>query len=181
MKAFLITFLVVITFGLCAVSVVQWYREARLNRVLEERTRQLVEEHKQRVEFEEKAERFEKEIARITALRAETEAALLAATEEVQQRMADQSSRGVSIAVLMNEAITHKGELDAYKQLAGKGTDAIKERNTEVAAQNAAIEKQNAQLKQLATERDNAINQLNARTQEFNELVEKYNKLSKQQ
>jgi len=181
MKAFLITFLIVISLGLCGVCAVQWYREARLNRVLEERTRQLVEENKARTEFEEKAERYEKEIARITALRAETEAALLAATEEVQQRTADQSGRGVSIAVLMNEVIAHKGELDAYKQLAGKGTDAIKERNVEVAAQNAAIEKQNRQLKQLAAERDNAISQLNARTKEFNDLVEKYNKLAKQQ
>lgn len=181
MKAFLITTLVLISFGLCIICGFQWYREARLNRVIEERTRQLIAENKLRIEFEEKAERFEKEITRITALRAETEAALLVATEELQQRTADQGARGFSISVLMNEVITHKSALDAYKQLAGKGTDAIKDRNTEISAQNAAIEKQNAQLRQLAAERDNAITQLNARTKEFNELVEKYNKLAKEQ
>jgi chromosome segregation ATPase len=181
MKRVLIILLVLISLGLCAISVEQWRREARLNAIITERTRQLEEEHKKRIEFEEKADRFEKEIQRLTVLRAETEAALLEATEELRDRIADQSARGQSIAVLMNEVITSQSELAAYKDLAGAGTDAIKERNAAVAAQNAAIEKQNAQLKQLAAERDNAINQLNARTREFNELVERYNKLAKQQ
>jgi hypothetical protein len=180
MKAFLVILLILISLGLCVVSGVQWTREARLNRIIEERTRQLVEENKQRTEFEEKADRYEKEIARVTALRGETEAALLAATEEIQQRTADQAARGFSISVLMNEIIAHGGELSTYKQMAGKGTDVLKQRNEEIAAQNAAIEKQNAQLKQLAAERDDAITQLNARTREFNELVEKYNKLAKE-
>ncbi|MDZ4288464.1 MAG: hypothetical protein U0984_10930 [Prosthecobacter sp.] len=181
MKLFLTLLLVFIALGLCGICVVQWRREAQLNAVIEERTRQLIAENKLRQEWEEKANRFEKEIARLTILRAETEAALLAATEEIQHRTADQSARGFSISVLMNELIAHGGELKSYKQLAGQGTDALKQRNDEIAAQNAAIEKQNAQLKQLLTERDSAITQLNTRTREFNELVEKYNKLSKQQ
>lgn len=181
MKLFLTLLLVLITFGLCGICVVQWKREAQLNALVEERTRQLIAENKLRIDTEEKAARFEKEIARLTILRAETENALLAATEEIQQRTADQSARGFSISVLMNELIAHGGELTSYKQLAGQGSDALKGRNEEVAAQNAAIEKQNALLKQLLTERDNAITQLNTRTREFNDLVEKYNKLSKPQ
>ena len=47
-------------------------------------------------------------------------------------------------------------------------------------AQNAAIEKANANIKQLVEERDSAITKLNARVQEYNELVEKYNKLAKE-
>ena len=61
----------------------------------------------------------------------------------------------------------------------GKGTEALKDHNTAVTAQNATIAKQNDLLKQLAAERNTAIEKLNARTKEFNELVEKYNKLAK--
>lgn len=180
MKAFLFFLLALIVLGLCGICVVQWQREFVLNARIDEITAQLIAENKLRIQFEEKAMRYEQEIARISTLRAETEAALLDATEQVQLLTADQSARGFSIAVLMNETVAAKSELAAYQQLAGKGTEAIKDRNTEVSAQNAAIEKANAALKQLASERDSAITKLNARTQEFNELVEKYNKLAKE-
>ena len=179
MKRFLTTLLFVLTLGICAVCVEQWRREANLRHALAKVTEQLVQEHEVRIDAEERAERFEQEISRLTTLRAETEAALLVATEEVQQRTLDQTARGYSIGVLMNHIITHQSEAAAYKQLASQGSEAITDRNEVVTAQNAAIEKQNAQLKQLTTERDEAITQLNARTREFNELVEKYNKLAK--
>lgn len=181
MKAFLITLLGVLTLGLCGICLVQWQREFILNAKIDELIHQLIAENKIRLEFEEKAFRFEQEIARLTTLRAETEAALLDATEKLQQQTLDQSARGFSIAVLMNEVMVATTELSAYKQLAGKGTDAVKDRNQIVGAQNAAIEKANTTIKHLATERDEVIVKLNARTQEFNELVEKYNKLSKAQ
>ncbi len=179
MKAFLFSLLTIVVLGLCGLCAVQWHREFILKAKIDELVDQLIAENKLRIEFEEKAMRFEQEIARITNLRAETEAALLDATEKVQLLTADQSARGYSIAVLMNEATTATSELAAYKQLAGRGTDAVKDRNAEVSAQNAAIEKANAALKQLAAERDSAITKLNARVQEYNELVEKYNKLTK--
>jgi len=180
MKAFLFSLLTLIVLGLCGICLVQWQREFVLNAKIDEITDQLIAENKLRIQFEEKAMRFEQEIARISQLRAETEAALLDATEQVQLLTADQTARGYSIAVLMNETLRATAELTAYKQLAGKGTEAIKERNTEVSAQNEAIAKANAALKQLAAERDDAITKLNARTQEFNALVEKYNKLAKE-
>ncbi len=180
MKRFLIVLLIMISLGLCGLCTLQWLREFALRARIEEITQQLIAENKLRIEFEEKSIRFEEEIKRITQLRAETEAALLVATEEVQQRTADQTARGYSIAVLMNELIAKGSALGSASQLAAKTTDAIKDRNAEVTAQNAAIEKANAQLKQLASERDAAILQLNARTKEFNELVEKYNQLAKQ-
>lgn len=178
MKAFLIALLAVFSLGLCGVCVVQWRREFLLNEKIGEITAQLIEENKKRIEFEEKAMRFEQEIARISKLRAETETTLLDATEQVQLLTADQTARGHSIAVLMNETIRATTELNAFRQLAGKGSAALKERNTEVSAQNTAIETANARLKQLVAERDDAIARLNARTREFNELVEKYNKLA---
>lgn len=180
MKRFLFILLGFITLGLCGVCVVQWQREFLLNARIDEITQQLIAENKLRIEFEEKAMRFEQEIARLTTLRAETEAALLDATEQVQLLNDDQRARGYSIAVLMNETVKATAELDAYKQLAGEGTDALKGRNSEVTAQNAAIEKANANIKQLVEERDSAITKLNARVQEYNELVEKYNKLAKE-
>lgn len=180
MKAFLYYILAFIVFALCGICADQWRREFKLNRRIDELTAMLVAENKLRIEFEEKAFRFEKEIARISHLRAETEAALLDATEKIMLMTEDQSARGYSIALWMNEATLVKSELAAYKQLAGKGTDAIKDRNTEVSVQNEAIEKANASLRQLVSERDELIGKLNARTKEFNELVDKYNKLAKE-
>jgi len=180
MKAILYSLLAIIVLGLCGVCGVQWQREFLLNAKIKELTDQLIAENKLRIEFEEKAFRFEQEIARITQLRNETEAALLEATEQVKLLTEDQTARGYSIAVLMREVVMTSRELDSYKQQAGKGTDALKDRNTEVTAQNAAIEKANASMRQLASERDDLIDKLNTRTREFNELVEKYNKLAKE-
>lgn len=179
MKAFLFILLAFIVLGLCGLCAVQWMHEFVLNKRIAEITDQLIAENQLRIEFEEKAMRYEQEIARITTLRAETESALLDATEEVQLRTLDQSARGFSLAHWMNAAAVSKAELAAYKELAGKGSAAIQDRNAEVSAQNAAIEKANAALKQLATERDSAITKLNTQIQAYNELVEKYNKLAK--
>lgn len=180
MKAFLFSLLTIIVLGLCGVCAVQWQREFVLNAKIDEITAQLVAENKLRIEFEEKSMRFEQEISRLTVLRADTEAALLDATEQVHLMTADQSGRGYSLGLWMNDATAAKAELAAYKQLAGEGTDALKDRNTEVASQNQAIEKANATIKELVSERDSIVSQLNARTREFNELVEKYNKLAKE-
>lgn len=179
MKPFLIILLMLISCGLCGVSFVQWQREAALRREIKSVTDQLVAENKLRTEAEDKASRFEQEITRLSTLRDESDAALAAANLQLKDITLDQRARGYSVVILMNELMAAQGELKAFKSLAGKGTDAVKQRNAEVAEQNAAISKQNTQLKQLATERDNAINQLNARTREFNELAEKYNKLAK--
>lgn len=180
MKRFLIVLLALVSLGLCAVCALQWMREYRYRARITELTRLLVEENKKRVEFEEKAQRFEQEIARITTLRAQTEAALLDATEAVQQLTADQSARGFSIAVLSSEFLRADTEARALRELAGQGASAIQQRNEVVAGQNAAIEKANSQLRQLVKERDDAIRQLNTRTSEYNALVEKYNALAKQ-
>lgn len=180
MRRFLQVLLVFISLGLCGICALQWQREYFLRAKIAELTRLLIQENKKRVEFEEKAQRFEQEIARITTLRAQTEATLLDATENIQRLTVDQSARGYSIAILSHEYLQTQNEAKALRTLAGEGSSAIQQRNEIVAGQNAAIEKANTQLQQLAKERDEAIRQLNSRTQEYNELVEKYNKLTKQ-
>ena len=179
MKRFLLALLVLISLGLCAVSIAQWQREHRLRSALADLARQLAEENRTRVEFEEKALRYEIEIARLTDLRAQTEAALLDATEQVQALTLDQSARGYSIAVLAGEHLRAAAELASLRDLAGQGAEAVRDRNSLVSEQNSAIEKANAELRRLAGERDDAIRRLNDRTREFNELVEKYNELAK--
>ncbi len=179
MKRLLLALLVFISLGLCGICAVQWQREARLLARITDLVKQLEAENKLRVTAEQKVYEYGQEIQRLEGLRTEIEAKLLTTTEELRDRTTDQTARGYSIAVLMNEAIRASSELEAFQQLAGKGTEAIKQRNTEVTAQNAAIEKANAQIKQLVSDRDEAIRKLNARTQEFNELVEKYNKLGR--
>lgn len=179
MKRVLLALLVLISLSLCGICVVQWQREARLRARITELVRQLEAENKLRVQAEQKVEDYGREIERLNSLRAEIESKLLTTTEELRDRTIDQTARGFSIAVIMNETIRTSSELEAIEKLAGKGTDAIKQRNAEVTAQNAAIEKANVQIKQLVSERDEAITKLNARILEFNELTEKYNKLGK--
>ena len=179
MKRFLLTLLVLISLGLCAIIFAQWQREHRLITERDDLARQLAEENRKRVEFEEKALRYEIEIARLTDLRAQTEAALLDATEQVQALIFDQAARGYSIAVLINEHLRSSAELTALRDLAGQGAEAVRDRNSLVSEQNSVIEKANTELRRLAGERDDAIRRLNERTREFNELVEKYNELAK--
>jgi chromosome segregation ATPase len=179
MKRILISLLVIISLGLCGICLAQWQREYRLRSSISDLRTALIAENKQRLEAEAKAEQYGQEIERLNAIRKEIEARLLDLTETVHDLTKDQSARGYSIAVLMNETIRARSELAAAQKLAGQGGEMLKKHNETVSAQNSAIEKANAQLRQLAQERDEAIRRLNERTREFNELVEKYNKLSK--
>ena len=179
MKRLLSTLLVIVTLRLCAVSVVQWVREERLRGHIADLAKRLEAENTARVEAERKAAEYEKEIERLTILRAEVEAKLLATTEELTAVGNDSVSRGVTLAIFLNQLVQTQTKLTAMENAVGKGTEALKDQNESVAAQNATITKQNELLKQLANERNAAIEKLNSRTKEFNELVEKYNKLAK--
>lgn len=179
MKRLLTTLLVLVTLGLCAVCVVQWVREERLRGHIADLAKRLEAENTARVEAERKAAEYEKEIERLTALRAEIEAKLLATTEELTLVGNDSVARGITLSLFLNELVQTQARLAAAESVAGKGASALKEHNASVTAQNATITKQNEMLKQVAAERDAAIEKLNARTKEFNELVEKYNKLAK--
>ncbi len=179
MKRLLQTLLVVVAVGLCAVCIVQWVREDRLRGHIAELVKRLEAENALRVEAERKVTKYEKEIERLTILRAEVEAKLIAATDELTAVRADSVARGFTLALFLQELVQTKANLAAAEAALGKGTSAIKDHNASVTAQNATIIKQNELLKQLATERDSALEKLNVRIREFNELTEKYNKLSK--
>jgi chromosome segregation ATPase len=179
MKRTLTTLLILAALGLCGLSAVQWQREAALRQRVAEVTQMLQAENQARVGAEEKAAAFEKEIARITQLRADTEAKLLEVTEQLVTTQADQLQRGFSIAVLSAELSQSQSKIDLAEKTLADSTATITERNSDVSQQNQAITTANERLKQLTSERDQAIGELNARTKAYNELVEKYNKLVK--
>lgn len=179
MKRLLTTLLVVISLGLCAVCIVQWQREDRLRGHIQDLVKRLEAENTLRIEAERKVREYEKEIARLTELRAEVEARLVEVSREYKELSADSVARGITIAIYMRELRQLQHGLEATQLAFGKGADAIKSHNSVVTTQNSAMEKQNELLKQLVEERNDAISKLNARTREFNELVEKYNKLAK--
>jgi chromosome segregation ATPase len=179
MKRLLTTLLVVISLGLCSICLVQWQREARLRGHIQDLVKRLQAENAMRIDAERKVREYEKEIARLTELRAEVEAKLVEVTREYNDLSADSVARGITIAIYMRELMQMQRGLEATQLAFGKGADAIKSHNTVVTTQNSAMEKQNELLKQLVDERNDAITKLNARTREFNELVEKFNKLAK--
>jgi chromosome segregation ATPase len=179
MKRLLNTLLVIISLGLCAVCLVQWQRETRLRGHIGDLVKRLEAENGLRIDAERKVRLYEKEIARLTELRAEVEAKLLEVTREYNDLSKDSVARGITIAIYMRELMQLQRGLEATQLAFGKGSEAIKNHNSVVASQNSAMEKQNELLKQLVEERNDAISKLNARTREFNELVEKYNKLAK--
>lgn len=179
MKRLLTTLVVLISLGLCVVCLVQWEREARLRGHILDLVKRLEAENAMRIDAERKVREYEKEIARLTELRIEMEAKLIALSREYGQLSADSTARGISIAVYMREFAQMQHGLEATQAAFGKGTEALKDHNSVVTSQNSALEKQNELLKQLVEERNSAISKLNARTIEFNELVEKYNKLAK--
>jgi len=181
MKRLLIILLGLISLGLCALSVVQWEREARLRGHITDLIKRLEAENAAKVEALRKVREYEREIERINTLRAEVEAKLVEVTREFNGLTIDNIARGITIAIYMLELNqSQHGVIAARGALAQEAT-AITDRNTAVAGQNTLIDKQNTMLKELAQERDNAISKLNARTRELNDLVEKYNKLAKEQ
>ena len=179
MKKTLTVLLLLSTLGLCGLSVAQWLRESKLRAHISDLTRDLQAENKLRVETEEKASSYEREIARISQLRADTEAKLIEVTEELHLTQADQLQRGLSIAVLSNEITAARARAEAAQKLLTEFNAAMEARNTGVTADNNAITEANNRLKQLAAERDKAIAELNARTKAYNELVTPSNKLVK--
>lgn len=179
MKKTLTVLLLVSALALCGLSVVQWLREAELRAEIQSLTLQLQAETQLRIETQEKAAAFELEIARLTQLRADTEAKLLAVTEELTLTQTDQLQRGVSIALLANEFAQARSQAQLAEQRLAETTAAIANRNEDVTGQNTAITTANERLKKLTAERDTAIAELNARTKAFNDLVTKYNKLVK--
>lgn len=179
MKKTLTVLLLVSALALCGLSVVQWLHEAELRAEIQSLTLQLQAETQLRIETQEKAAAFELEIARLTQLRADTEAKLLAVTEELTLTQTDQLQRGVSIALLANEYTQARSQAQLAEQRLAETTAAIANRNEDVTGQNTAITTANERLKKLTAERDTAIAELNARTKAFNDLVTKYNKLVK--
>jgi len=180
MKRLLNTLLVLISLGLCALSFEQWRREARLRGHILDLVKRLEAENAAKVEALRKVREYEKEIARLTEIRAEVEAKLVEVTRDYNELSHDSVARGITIAIYMREFMQSQANFEAVRIALGEGGDAIKERNAAVTSQNDAITKQNELLKQVAAQRDDAISKLNARTIEFNELVEKYNKLAKE-
>lgn len=179
MKRLLTTLLIFVSLGLCAVCIVQWEREARLRGHILDLVKRLEAENAMRIDAERKVREYEKEIARLTELRAEVEARLVEVSRECADLSKDSTARGISIAIYMREVAQMQHGLEVTQRAFGKGTEAIKGHNDVVSTQNSAMEKQNELLKGLVEERNSAIAKLNARTREFNELVEKYNKLAK--
>jgi chromosome segregation ATPase len=179
LKKTLTILLLLAALALCGLSVVQWLREAELRTEIQSLTLQLQTETQLRIETQEKAAAFELEIARLTQLRADTEAKLLAVTEELTLTQTDQLQRGVSIALLANEFAQARSQAQLAEQRLAETTAAIANRYEDVTGQNTAITTANERLKKLTAERDAAIAELNTRTKAFNDLVTKYNKLVK--
>jgi len=178
-KKILTLLLLISTLALCGLVVAQWLREAEYRAEIDHLITDLQAENKLRVATEEKAAAYEVEIARITQLRADTEAKLLEVTDEFVLTRTDQLQRGLSIVILSNELAQTRTKADAADKRLSETTAAVADRNTSVTEQNTAIATANERLKQLASERDKAIDELNARTKAYNELVLKYNKLAK--
>ncbi len=180
MKRLLIFLLVLVSLGLCAVSVEQWRREARLRAAIDDLITKLKAENLAKVEALRKVREYEREIERINILRAEVEAKLVEVTRDFNTLTTDNVARGITIAIYMLELNHSQLGAQAAHLALGEEAAAINNRNTAVTGQNDVIQKQNVMLRQLAQERDSAITRLNDRTRQLNEVVEKYNKLAKE-
>ncbi|MCB1212271.1 MAG: hypothetical protein KDK97_23315 [Verrucomicrobiales bacterium] len=177
MNKLLLILLSIAATGLCALCYQQWLREADLRKIQANLTRELNLETAARIEAEDRATAYETEIARISQLRADTEAKLIEVTATLQLTEADQQGRGYSIATLAGELQKSRQVVATVQAQLAAHQEAIAERNGEVTDQNSVVTEANTRLKALTAERDKAIRQLNQRTAEFNALVEKYNKL----
>lgn len=151
MKNSPVLMLVLVSLGLCVVCVAQWHREAAFRHHLAVAANELQSASVAHHEVIENSSAFEKEIARLTQLRADTEAKLVEVTDQ----------------------------LTAARKLAAGAGDVLGDRNRAVEAHNAAMTEANARLQQVTAERDHALEDLNQRTRAYNELITKFNKLAR--
>lgn len=147
MKNLPVSLLIIASLGLCVVCVAQWRRESTFRQKIAEGLTALQAEAEAGRSLAEKVAGYEQEIARLTQLRADTEAKLIEVTDELT---------GIR------------------SQLTESGLAAV-ERAREVDAQNAAITEANARLQQVTAERDQAIEELNKRTRAYNDLMARQN------
>jgi|GEM_PF-492908 chromosome segregation ATPase len=168
--------------SLCALSmlcVAQWRREFVLRSQIAELMQRWTQENRARVEAEQTVAQYAREIERLTALRNQLEEQMLRLTEEVDGRRADQSARGFSIAVLMNELIAQQvraGELGRRLDSAMQRLQQLQNQAQSVAQKGgSSLRQANDSLRQLAAQRDEAIAKLNERTRQYNDLVRRYN------
>jgi hypothetical protein len=118
--------LLLVSLGLCGVSVAQWRREAVFRQRLAEAAGQVQVESAARLEAARKAGAFEKEIARLTQLRGDVEAKLIETSEVAGAR-----SREVEVH---NAAITEANS--RLQQVTAERDRAVEELNQRTRAYN---------------------------------------------
>jgi len=131
-----------VTLALCGLCIAQWFRESTLRHRLDDARTQITAEVAAHHETTKKLSALENEIARISQLRADTEAKLL----EVTDALTDAQSRLTQTAA------------------------AVADHNDLVQAHNDALTEANQRLQRVTAERDHALQELNQRTRAYNDL-----------
>ncbi|OQB91278.1 MAG: hypothetical protein BWX84_01463 [Verrucomicrobia bacterium ADurb.Bin118] len=163
MRTFLVRLLMVLALGLCGLVAVQWQREVRLRRAVQELHRVVEEQRGKMQRLDGALQRAEEEILRREdATRQLTEAQETNRTNSVRREKELEQARADA---------RHQARQAAVYQ------EALAQANTNLQQQNQIIRQQQETLQQLTEERDDIARRYNQTVTEFHALVQQWNEL----
>ena len=163
MRTFLVRLLMVLALGLCGLVAVQWQREVRLRRAVQELHRVVEEQRGKMQRLDGALQRAEEEILRREdATRQLTEAQETNRTNSVRREKELEQARADA---------QHQARQAAVYQ------EALAQANTNLQQQNQIIRQQQETLQQLTEERDDIARRYNQTVTEFHALVQQWNEL----
>lgn len=162
MKNFLQNLLLLFALCLCALITVQWVRETRLRKQVQELTNKGQDMSEEIQNLHATVRRNEAEIQRLDSLK--------------NQLTATVKSNNVEIAKLVKDLEKVEAENERNLKQAGVYKEALQTANDNIKKQNEDILKQNEEMKKLAEERNQMVRKFNEMATNYNALTTRWNK-----
>ena len=163
MKSFLQNLLIFLALSLCGVMIVQWVRETRLHKKVQDLYDEVHAKAESIQTLEATVRRDEGEIQRLDGLKNEL-------TDIVKSNKIEISGLAKDLEKASSEAEKNQRQAEAYKE-------ALDKANENLLKQNDDIKRQNEDMKRLVADRAETISNFNKMASDYNTLASNWNKL----
>ena len=158
--------LILLSLGLCGLAAYQWTRETTFRKGIETLRQTNVVLMTLQNEAENKATRYQSELADVEKKRADI--------------VAENRTNKFRLGKLELEVSKFEANLNYSSNLVDAFSNAVQNANQNIRIQNQSISNLNSEFKKLAEDRNEVIKKYNALAQDQQKTVEEYNKLAKQ-
>lgn len=163
MNKLILNLSVLISLGLCVLSLVQWTRENNLQQELGRRVNEVHTNKLTIQNLEISLKSTQQELDRVQAIRVQLEGTVTTNKAQIKQLSGE-------LEKTIEERDTRIAQVEQYKV-------ALEQANENITKQNEAITKQNDTIKQLVAQRDEQAEAYKKLVEQYNTAVAEYNKL----